>query len=103
MPVKPTLPKRVCPKCHLTLGHDEVAYRVDERTIRNAEKMVLSTGDDDAILRFAELAQMGRHKGLHKWCAERIAHALRGETPSDLLVETLAQQTAAELCHHGPR
>ncbi len=90
----------VCPKCHLALGNGETPFQVDERTIRGAEERALRTQDDDAIFRFAELAEMGRRGGLCRKCANRIAHTLRGEAPSDLLVETLARQTAAELCHH---
>ncbi|TSC59644.1 MAG: hypothetical protein LiPW15_664 [Parcubacteria group bacterium LiPW_15] len=101
MSTKPLL-VRVCPKCYLALGKAETACRVDEKTIEKAEKAALGTKSDDALFRFSELARIGENGGLHKLCAEQIAHALLAPTEKcspDLATETLARQTAKELCH----
>jgi len=91
---------RICPKCHLLLGESETPFSVDKKTIAEAERRALATGDDDVILRFAELASLGRAGGLHRTCAERVAEALRGRCPADVSLKKLAWQTAASLPLH---
>ncbi len=100
MPVSPKLPeRRICSKCHMLLGSAETPFKVDGRTIDSATERALKTESDDALLRFVELAELGRKGGLHEACARTIANILGEKCAPDVKLSDLALATAKTLLH----